>query len=82
METGPREKQWLVLEYCPYGDLRTFLQNKRDAYDVNKRTHVDLSYKMGPADLVLFALQVARGMEFLTLRKVIIIYKEYIRKYD
>ena len=59
------------MEYCPHGNLRTFLRNSRDTYDFKERSLTpDPSQALGPRNLVLFALHIAKGMEFLISRKV------------
>ena len=56
---------FVVVEYAPNGNLRQFLKDRRPT-----REHTtDLTLK----DLVSFAYQVARGMEYLSSRKVCII---------
>ena len=59
------------MEYCPYGNLKTFLRERRDIYDVMETSlKSDLSQTFGSKNIILFAFQVAKGMEFLTSRKV------------
>ena len=62
------EAPLIVLEYCPHGNLREFLKGKRDIYepDWKEVDNVGLSI----TDVATFALQIARGMEFLISRKV------------
>lgn len=60
---------YVIVEYAPHGNLRDFLRKHRPTgnYDVvdgeSKKT---LTHK----DLVSFAFQVARGMEYLASRRV------------
>ena len=72
---------YVIVEYAPHGNLRDFLRDRRPAcmgiggigsdyekpinmYDRDNLQH--LTYK----DLVSFAYQVARGMEYLSSKKV------------
>ena len=59
------------MEYCPNGNLREFLRQFREKYTLEVDTLLeDLSHGFGPKNLMYFALQIAKGMAFLTSRKV------------
>lgn len=62
---------YVVVEYAPYGNLRDFLRQHRPSsgYELavgEKKEKKTLTQK----DLVSFAYQVARGMEYLASRRV------------
>lgn len=65
---------YVVVEYAPYGNLRDFLRQHRPSSgyehvidnDQDKKDKETLTQK----DLVSFAYQVARGMEYLASRRV------------
>uniref|UniRef100_A0A8C6L569 Vascular endothelial growth factor receptor 3 n=1 Tax=Nothobranchius furzeri TaxID=105023 RepID=A0A8C6L569_NOTFU len=73
----------VIVEYCRYGNLSTFLKNKRDVYLHNQvgRTLTSFIASQDPKaayisplfleDLISFSFQVARGMEFLASHKCI-----------
>lgn len=63
---------YVVVEYAPYGNLRDFLRQHRPssgyepAIGIVEKEKKTLTQK----DLVSFAYQVARGMEYLASRRV------------
>uniref|UniRef100_A0A3Q3VRJ2 receptor protein-tyrosine kinase n=1 Tax=Mola mola TaxID=94237 RepID=A0A3Q3VRJ2_MOLML len=70
--TKPGGPLMIIVEYCCYGNLSTFLRAKRDVFVLNT-----VNPKSAPnsplflEDLISFSFQVARGMEFLASRKCI-----------
>lgn len=64
---------YVVVEYAPHGNLRDFLRQHRSssgyepAIGIAEKERKTLTQK----DLVSFAYQVARGMEYLASRRVI-----------
>ena len=62
---------FIILEYCLNGNLRDFLRARRDIY-VPEWMEVD-NVQFSITDIANFALHVAKGMEFLISRKVLII---------
>uniref|UniRef100_A0A8C6L2R2 receptor protein-tyrosine kinase n=1 Tax=Nothobranchius furzeri TaxID=105023 RepID=A0A8C6L2R2_NOTFU len=58
----------VIVEYCRYGNLSTFLKNKRDVYLHNQAAYISPLFL---EDLISFSFQVARGMEFLASHKCI-----------
>ena len=64
------------MEYCPNGNLQEFLQKNRSRLNLaNDSLSSDLSKEFGPKNLIYLAWQIAKGMEFLISRKVILIYQ-------
>ena len=62
---------YVILEFCPHGNLLSFLREKRDLYDSTWVKEVfDPEKEFTLIDLVGAAFQVAKGMEFLSERKV------------
>ena len=59
------------MEYCRHGNLREFLKNSRNRYNVDEDGFVtDFSQMFGPKNVIYFAWQIAKGMTFLISRKV------------
>ncbi|XP_033634971.1 tyrosine-protein kinase receptor Tie-1-like, partial [Asterias rubens] len=58
----------LVVEHCCHGDLLRFLRANRDivAYAETTGSQPDTIESLTPSDLISFARQIARGMEFLS----------------
>ena len=68
---GKSKNLWIIMEYCPNGNLRDFLRSSRRFYDVNEDSLVpDPWQTMGPKTLMYFAWQISKGMAFLISRKV------------
>lgn len=59
---------FVIVEYAPFGNLRDFLRQHRPSsgYELAVGEKKTLTQK----DLVSFAYQVARGMEYLASRRV------------
>lgn len=64
---------YVVVEYAPYGNLRDFLRQHRPSAGYEPVICQDKKEKktLTQKDLVSFAYQVARGMEYLASRRVI-----------
>ena len=63
----------VAMEYMAYGDLRAFLRSKGDGVALMKRSYVnsdDPSPNLDSSDLFLFALDIANGLEHLSVNKV------------
>ena len=61
----------IIMEFAPHGNLSKFLRGKRDIYEptwetTTKNPDVELTI----SNLVVYAYQIARGMEFLASKKV------------
>jgi serine/threonine protein kinase len=63
---------YVVVEYAPHGNLRDFLRQHRPSSGYEPAIGTDLKEKktLTQKDLVSFAYQVARGMEYLASRRV------------
>ncbi|XP_057680173.1 vascular endothelial growth factor receptor 1 [Corythoichthys intestinalis] len=82
--TKPGGPLMVIVEYCRYGNLSSFLKSKREVFGVETRTSKerlcdgqttthddDSSAPLFLEDLISFSFQVARGMDFLASRKCI-----------
>ncbi|PFX31063.1 fibroblast growth factor receptor 3-like [Stylophora pistillata] len=59
---------YLIVEYCPHGNLRDFLRDNRPSLiKVNEKTAAQLTLR----DLLSIAYQIARGMSYLSSKKCI-----------
>lgn len=65
---------YVIVEYAPNGNLREFLRQHRpgSGYEPAIGTELKERQALTQKDLVSFAYQVARGMEYLASRKVCI----------
>ena len=65
---------YVIIEYCPHGNLKTFLQGKRDCFqDCWFKNECNMGNEATYIDLGNIAFQVARGMDFLSSKKVSLI---------
>ena len=70
---------WVIIEYCPHGNLLDFLRKRREIFEATWTTpteHADETFTT--IDLYICALQVARAMEFLTSRRVSLSRSSYV----
>lgn len=59
---------FLIVEYCPHGNLRDFLRNNRPSIvELTEAVTAQLTLR----DLLSIAYQIARGMSYLSSKKVI-----------
>ena len=64
----------LILEYASHGDLRSFLRNRRQMLKTTwKKEGIGMEDEVTTLDLTEIAYQVAKGMEFLSSRRVCIV---------
>ncbi|VEL10700.1 unnamed protein product [Protopolystoma xenopodis] len=62
----------VVVEYAPHGNLRDFLRLRRPTQLSDKSSPRKLLAPcLSRSDLLNFGLQVARGMEYLSLRSIV-----------
>ena len=60
-----------IMEYCPYGNLKSFLKSKRDCFSSKWSTSLqELKDSITLGDLATIIYQIAGGMEFLHSKKV------------
>ncbi len=63
----------VILEYCPHGSLLTFLRERRDIFEPTWfKNEADMGSELTFIDLTMVGYQVAKGMDFLSSKKVII----------
>jgi len=66
---------YLIVEFCEYGSLRSFLRNSRQKHSnvssMDQDAAVLALHDVGVHDLLLFAWQIANGMEYLSEMKVV-----------
>lgn len=66
----------MITEFAPYGNLRDFLRSRRPCTDYEKPPPMDYEKPLiqekplTEKDLISYAYQVARGMEYLSSRLV------------
>lgn len=70
---------WVIVEYAPHGNLKDFLKQNRpgtlqrrsdsDGY-LNDSLLLTPQQQLGEKELIMFAFQIARGMEYLASRRV------------
>lgn len=59
---------FLIVEYCPHGNLRDFLRNNRPSLiELTEHMKAQLTFR----DLLSIAYQIARGMSYLSSKKCI-----------
>ncbi|KAH8419619.1 hypothetical protein KR222_009886, partial [Zaprionus bogoriensis] len=71
---------WVIVEYAPHGNLKDFLKQNRpgtlqrrsdsDGY-LDDRSLMAPPQQLGEKELIMFAFQIARGMEYLASRRCI-----------
>ena len=69
--SGMGRELWVIIEYCPHGNLLDFLRKRRDIFEpvwTTPTEHADVTFTT--IDLYICSLQVARAMEFLASRRV------------
>ena len=70
-----RDRFLVILEYAPHGCLLKFLRGKRDAYETTwSTTASDPEKGLNISNLVCYAYQISRGMEYLASKKVLFSY--------
>ena len=61
----------IIMEFAPHGNLSKFLRKKRDIYEPTWETTTNNpDVELTISNLVVYAYQIARGMEFLASKKV------------
>ncbi|EFX72926.1 hypothetical protein DAPPUDRAFT_58353 [Daphnia pulex] len=65
----------VIVEYCRYGNLRTYLMNHRDKsqsfWQYQQDPDVTLTRSISTRDLISWSYQIARGMDYLASKKVL-----------
>ena len=70
-----RDRFLVILEYAPHGSLLKFLRGKRDVYEATwSTTASDPEIRLNISNLVGYAYQISRGMEYLASKKVMFSY--------
>ena len=70
-----RDRFLVILEYAPHGSLLKFLRGKRDVYEATwSTTASDPEMRLNISNLVGYAYQISRGMEYLASKKVMFSY--------
>ncbi|XP_072041361.1 tyrosine kinase receptor Cad96Ca-like [Amphiura filiformis] len=65
-----RDSLYIILEYMARGTLRQVLMNSRQLYDYEKTREQDMQSSLSQTQLMIFAKQVANGMDFITSKCV------------
>ncbi|XP_072014379.1 uncharacterized protein [Amphiura filiformis] len=66
-----RDSLYVILEYMAKGTLRQVLKNSRRLYDYAYTTVRDTQSSLSQTQLMIFAQQVASGMDFITSNKCV-----------
>ena len=61
---------FVVVEYAAHGNLRQFLQERRPGLEYHNDVDAQSPKQLTVQDLLSFCYQVAKGMEFLSSKKV------------
>ena len=70
-----RDRILVILEYAPHGSLLKFLRGKRDVYEATwSTTASDPEMRLNISNLVGYAYQISRGMEYLASERVMFSY--------
>lgn len=62
---------FVVVEFAVHGNLRQFLQERRPGLEYHDEADAQSREQLTLQDLMSFCYQVAKGMEFLSSRKVL-----------
>ena len=60
---------WLLLEYCPCGDMKHFLNKNRDIFEqdlLNQAPHKSLNMRL----IIKWSYGIAKGMDYLSSKKI------------
>ena len=70
-----RDRILVILEYAPHGSLLKHLRGKQDVYEATWSTNAsDPEMRLNISNLVGYAYQISRGMEYLASKKVMFSY--------
>ena len=70
-----RDRILVILEYAPHGSLLKYLRGKRDVYEATwSTTASDPEMRLNISNLVGYAYQISRGMEYLASKRVMFSY--------
>ena len=68
---GRESDVMLILEYCPHGNLLSFIKGRRQMFKpIWKKQHFGIEQEFTTLDLVIMAYQICKGLEYLAQRKV------------
>jgi len=61
----------VILEYCPHGNLLSFIKSRRQIFKpIWSKQHLGMEKEFTMFDLCVAGYQVAKGLKFLADRKV------------
>ncbi|XP_072041410.1 tyrosine kinase receptor Cad96Ca-like [Amphiura filiformis] len=66
-----KDSIYMILEYMARGTLRQVLKSSRQLYDYAHTRERDIQSSLSQTQLMLFAQQVANGMEYITSNKCV-----------
>ena len=70
-----RDRILVILEYAPHGSSLKYLRGKRDVYEATwSTTASDPEMRLNISNLVGYAYQISRGMEYLASERVMFSY--------
>ena len=68
---GVEKDSMVVLEYCPHGNLLSFIKSRRQMFKpIWSKQHLGMEKEFTMFDLCVAGYQIAKGLEFLAARKV------------
>ena len=70
MNVHAAEPMYIVMEYARNGNLQTFLRANRHSDRRTERQRRRSTHPLRMRDLVVFALDVCRGMHFISSKRV------------
>ncbi|XP_065669835.1 vascular endothelial growth factor receptor kdr-like isoform X2 [Hydra vulgaris] len=69
---GVEKETYILLEYCPHGNLLSYMKNRRQEFKpIWSKQFIGMEQEFTTFDLAVICYQVAKGLEFLASRKCV-----------